>query len=515
MVKMSRQQFDTFLPSGSVEERSAIFHHQSEPMLSPKGLDPRGVPGYIPTPYQQTVDYMNCRPASNPNTNYSITPTQTFNGALISPPISRTCSSDSNTELVQDWRAYTRKLREQFAKEREHMATDRVLSDEIMAEERALWDRERDVYERRIAELESKLSVLSNPTSPDTNNKNASASKTGSRDQSPSQRPPFRRAYTNLSNGSSNDSFKGVPQESGRNPDGSPFYAPSSRNPSRTFGSVAEEVGIDDLPGALEIPITVTSHQLTQSDFGLHSPDSRKGSREGSIIGDSIDISLIQPGLEGVPIKNTAVSPMFAAKNFSPSGSTMSPSKFSPSTVPPPRPRGQQTSPPRKSCAELIKAPEDRRLTMHAGHTPSHSVTKFDLESGNATPTQLQPNPVHPPDVVEPLELNASNPEDPALTGPLGLTNDVPGDGIFLATLTSKLEEVIETMPQSDTDSEISGPVISDHLMLKTALVAIGRKSSIDSPVDDENEGPTRQADDIPILRLKPSTNFGRPLGSL
>lgn len=69
--------------------------------------------------------------------------------------------------MIEDWRAYTKKIREQAEGERKHMAQDRERIQEVQAEERALWDTERTALmgtitdqNRRIAELEREVESL-------------------------------------------------------------------------------------------------------------------------------------------------------------------------------------------------------------------------------------------------------------------------------------------------------------------------------------------------------------------
>lgn len=156
---------------------------------------------------------------------------------------------------------------------------------------------------------------------------------------------------------------------------------------------------------------------------------------------------------------------------------------------------------------------------MHAGHTPNHSVISFELgDSGLTTPKASVRNSESEV-VVERVQVLV---EDPELKGPLGLINDAPEDELFLAALTSKLEEVAENAVSevsevSETSEEsVAEQEMNDSEMLKTALHAIGRGSRCGFQ-EDEGCGltPGASTDDIPVLRLKQSTNFGRPLGSL
>lgn len=342
---------------------------------------------------------------------------------------------------------------------------DRARVEEVMAEERALWDREREILKARIAELEGQLEKTN-----------------GSGTFIPHQTLNHRQSSSNIGGHGftsppsvSGSIDRSVPQESGRNADGTPFYAPAPQNPSRTFeASETSDLRVDSITAPRESAIRVTSKELTSSDFGVQSPPS---SHDLETIPEtpteSIDISHIQPELEGVAIKASAVSPTFAAKVLSPANSN-SPAKLSPNIKPPPQDKTLKT-------LEVIHSPEDKRLTMHAGHTPNHSISKFNL-MGDQTPTQE-----HHEEATHQLDGHAERMDDgdKELSSPLGLTNDSTADDPFLAALVEKLEEAKKS--EGVSPSSEAGSATSERA--------------------DKEEGPR--------LRLKPSFNFGRPLGSM
>lgn len=525
---MATQQPDHFDAAYHMEQPEPLERqHHSESPVSPNGLTlPGGAPAYINQSSSKNIPSSQNFPNDLPSPPSTIktspsalSPHYYQKGRLVSPPISRSTSlNGKGVEQVDDWREFTKRQREQFLGEKAHMEADRARAEEVMAEERTLWDKERAFYEERIAELEAQLAAFTGPS------QRSAVSATTSPPVDAAQKAPVQQCPSiasdpTTSRGSNLGSplSRTVTQESGRNPDGSPFYAPAPRHPSRTFESTSTiDQRVDDMFTPHETPLRVTSKELSESDF-QKSPDSGEqfSPREDTVIGDSIDISLIQPELEGVPIKSSAVAPTFAAQIRSPSGTTMSPSKFSPDIAPPARPsqsydRHSPTLGPRKT-KEIIKQPEGRRLTMHAGHTPSHSVIHFDLgDSGVTTPKTSAPGPESIATVVEQDE---SPTEDPELSGPLGLTNEAPEDKQFLAALTSKLEEVAE----SERTEKLDEQELSDGQVLQNALRAIGRVNGTRRDDDEEGEGLVAVAstDDIPMLKLKQTPNFGRPLGSL
>lgn len=393
---------------------------------------------------------------------------------------------------------------------------------EVIDEERALWIKERNVLRAQISELEARLR---NPTSNDYFSASTGSSRShilsprgvnSSKEISPSMR---------VTSPSSN-----IPQESGRDADGRPFYAPAPRNPARTFSvSETKELRLDDISGSGENAIVVPSKVFTPSHFGVQSPEEPHSVPETPT--DSIDISLIQPDLEGVPIRASAVAPDFVARVLSPQHA------LSPLKSPTIHPHGHQerslSAPqPKLPTLEVIKQPENRRLTMHAGHTPNHSISKLDLlaESGSATPTQnliTQHDPPHGDPEEEKQEEKKENQEDqekqqhhheapeaPAAPGPsevtnpdatahdhwdenedgdvplkgqLGLTNNGAKDEVFLAELVKKLAEEARRSEEASPDE------------------------SVTSPLEDDDG----KDDDMPILKLKPTFNFGRPMGEV
>ncbi|RDL41493.1 uncharacterized protein BP5553_01472 [Venustampulla echinocandica] len=520
---MSKHPSDSFLSSGAVDTPWSTFNPRPGSGISAAAGIPRTVPEatFVPSAH------------SNSNSDASTSPTAIMqsrspNGQPISPPKTRSCSADDNiAALIEDWRVYTQNLRSQHEGEKAHMIADRTRMEEVMAEERTLWDLERENLKAQIRMLEA-----------------ATAREGGESAFSPPvigyKSPPHGRNHAlsiaSMSSnaisvsGSVDSSSRAIAQESGRNADGTPFYAPAPRNPSRTFSSSeTSELRVDSITSPRESAIRVTSKELKSSDFGVQSPLA-SGELEliPEIPQETIDISHIQPDLEGVQIKASAVSPTFAARVLSPdySPSRLSPNSHSKSNrTDGSPPSGSRSRSPEEIAAEkemktleIVSEPFHRRLTMHAGHTPNHSITKFEFlggsgsgggESGNETP---RGNPatdhLHHPSLATGLDEDGSvnvdvddeDQGDRELTGPLGLTNDSIMDDSFLAQLIPKLEEARKTSSASPSTESASGSSVSAE--------NTSRRSSRLS--DDEDD----LKDDGPVLRLKPSFNFGRPMGS-
>ncbi|SPQ19745.1 33a8d350-5139-446f-8693-bfcd99411a06 [Thermothielavioides terrestris] len=190
-----------------------------------------------------------------------------------------------------------------------------------------------------------------------------------------------------------------------------------------------------------------------------------------------VDVQDIHPELEGIRIKASSVRKATFTDSASSNGSKTAGLAGSPpsaSTVQ--RGRKEQT-------LQVLAAAEADRLTMHAGHTPSHSLSDLASVPSSGTGTQTSSNgtatPTMPHEVgtTDPAPAKASkeqpasqaandphpllrpsdahgqptddHPEpmfepthDPQLTGPLMVRNMPAHDEIFFQALTDKLEEV-------------------------------------------------------------------------
>ncbi|APA10876.1 hypothetical protein SS1G_03460 [Sclerotinia sclerotiorum 1980 UF-70] len=472
----------------------------------------------------------------------------------ISPPHTRSASAENTAaQLIEDFRRYSHKLRDQYEGERAHILADRQRAIEVIAEERELWEKERGMLISRIRDLENRLVSKGEILSPtgvfNLDLASFGFSPAGNMFTSPTGVPIIKgppKVTASPSGSGSTDSKKSshghqeIKQESGRNADGSPFYAPAPQNPTRTFSTESESLRVEDIHAPRQTPIQVIQ-ELTPSDFvgssQYVSPEvadshhfnvhwEKDGSSNGDIIGaDSIDISQIAPHLEGVPIKASAVDPVFVAQVLSPRSASP---RLSPNVRPPGRDIGS-------TLGKAHLESENKRLTMYAGHTPNHSISRFsDLvkesqeSEGDETPRgfsgHLHRGSLAPiPDEDERLALDGIKPDeedeevhDRPLTGLLGLTNVPARDEIFLEALTEKLEEVKNSRPGSkETSPSASVGSLSPILEMKRP-----RNRSIGGGGEDgrgmEGEDDEDEDEDEPVevkLKLKSSINFGRPMG--
>ncbi|KAI9163538.1 hypothetical protein HJFPF1_05155 [Paramyrothecium foliicola] len=281
-----------------------------------------------------------------------------------------------------------------------------------------------------------------------------------------------------------------------------------------------------------------------------------------------IDVQEIDPKLEGIPIKATAVQ----KSTFS-----ETPDKASPATSPPATAEARSTEPirpmPMKRASskdhtlQVLAAEESRRLTMHAGHTPNHSLSLFPTisatENNNTngpsegtTPTadapsapgerlarlglksdpeEDEPEPKHPSitDPDAPLPIGADEEpipplepvDDIPLKGPLMVKNIPAQDELFWAQVNKKLEPIsqgqnaLPTVVQACIDDhQDTAPSNLNAAQPQAVPVApVGGDASHDvrseSGTEDERAPRESKAEaDVP-LKLRSTTNFGAPFG--
>ncbi|OLN86018.1 hypothetical protein CCHL11_05249 [Colletotrichum chlorophyti] len=261
-----------------------------------------------------------------------------------------------------------------------------------------------------------------------------------------------------------------------------------------------------------------------------------------------VDIQIINPQLEGVPLK----APAIQKSTFTDSGVTPDNSKNSSRN---PSPTGEsgnsRRSPTKEQTIQVLAAPEIDRLVMHAGHTPSHSLSHLgtapDTEvataadgTGGSTPTlaptDMSSNPatlydvrarddssdVQDDDGTEEPQPTLEAKDDVALKGPLMVRNIPAHDEIFFKKLSEKLEDVsrgsdaVPTCMKESTENLLDGPSEEKEntITIKSDADAASDKGlSADEGDGSDTQGKPQEVD-IP-LKLKKSTNFGAPLGSM
>ena len=163
---------------------------------------------------------------------------------------------------------------------------------------------------------------------------------------------------------------------------------------------------------------------------------------------------------------------------------------------------------------------------MHAGHTPlARDFEPLNLDgatSGRSSDTQTPTGPAPEQHSDEPHEIEIKPPserhdsyfpslsppesiidEDPALKGPLSLTNEATGDKMFLSELDTKLLHAAHASEVAiETPSESNGSETSNF----------DGQEKVDGGKEGEIAFEQPEQEEEPKLRIKRSMNFGSQL---
>ncbi|TLS21824.1 uncharacterized protein PpBr36_09328 [Pyricularia pennisetigena] len=282
-------------------------------------------------------------------------------------------------------------------------------------------------------------------------------------------------------------------------------------------------------------------------------------SREGTPV-PTIDVQIIHPDLEGIPIKKTAVERSTFTDTETSRTTSKSGSARSSPPLPSSSPDGARSRPQEKDILKVLAAPAPQRLVINAGHTPNHSLSILPSaattaahttasSSGEVTPTTTAPDGClsrgsagkskqvdESSDStitvgadaagVEPSDMGSLTPPegDQPLKGFLGIRNQPAHDEIFFRKLDRKLEaiksegDVVPTVLKN-ADESLDGA----NPLVETATGAdIVNNGQVGSEQQPEASGQGSQSCsgsdteelnlEIP-LKFKKSNNFGAPLG--
>ena len=346
---------------------------------------------------------------------------------------------------------------------------------EVHSEERALWHIERAELHEKIAQLEASLRRYLSFS-------------------------PAHLASPIGQEGSGGDgsiwdflSADG-PRHSSTTETGDEVWRPRANvKPTRTFPDTPNQAAKSEnqLPSITE-DAGISSRKRSQETFIENKSATHKASISGSQIDSNLDGINFKPGgLTPATVKNI-MTPQ------SPSPQSPSPSKATPGTIDLP-------------STGLLAS--ENQYTKDAGHTPLARRTNLSTDgaasahsSQASTPTQpeMERPPLEPrtTSVKVPSERSESyfpvveansGDDDPALTGPLGLTNDQGEDKLFLKELDSKLSRAARS-------ESLEPPTVADPPILD------------DSTNDKERE--FDQPEEEPKLRIKRSMNFGSAFGA-
>ncbi|KAI1851988.1 hypothetical protein JX266_002841 [Neoarthrinium moseri] len=433
-----------------------------------------------------------------------------YHSRVISPTLAPLNESpEQASHHLQRVLLQNRRLLENWEAERAHLEANRSRAEEIYKEERAIMDEDRLIWaekeaqylttiselERENAELRESLARYTNRGSRDSAVAGMGA---GSSDMSDVSAVEFRLTSDSVSPGTTP-----IPGLGHTMPESHPFEP-------------------------LDPRMQGTSPQ--------NSPNEAPSSSQEKI--PSIDVQEVHPDLEGIPLKTTAVK-----KSTFMDGKPPSPPLSGSNATGPNSNQGSPSSRSKTSPAELVmealQAPEASRLTMHAGHTPNHSLSTFQSavatdasntagSSGASTPTHSQrytdikgksiaeagiTGKDGQQDTVEghPDALLRPSDDDRELSGPLSLRNQQAFDEIFLGKVADKLQDSIQSDNATPTvlKTGLSEPEDgSSYFPQPKAVVGDDDSAENDQPSQPDEAG------EIP-LKFKNNSNFGAPLGTL
>lgn len=471
---------------------------------------------------------------------------------------SRTTSADSGASLnslyaqkMATLEKQNASIRQAWENERKYLEANRARAEEVYLEERMVWDAERAILLEEIAQLKSMAAgthtsfgmpegdqgVISirggGDSSASTNALDSAAPSSASSQQelgltqTTACQSKASRVLARLVNGASGPS---PPLGARISPSQQPLYThqPRSHAGSPNQGSsdvILSHESKDDTP----VPI--------------------------------IDVQIIHPDLEGIPIKKTAVERTTFTDNdgshvTSKSGSAKSSPRLMSSS-----PDGARSRPQEKDVLKVLAAPEPQRLVINAGHTPNHSLSILPTavttvahttasSSGEVTPTTTAPDGCFSressglnkmigiaaqPLAPEPFGMGPLTPpdDDQPLKGFLGIRNQPAHDEIFFRKLDRKLEaiksegDVVPTVLKNAEES-----VDDDGTAIENATSVDGatehgsgdgpHKQRLDADKKSDSGGRESRSSngsedeelnlEIP-LKFKKSNNFGAPLG--
>lgn len=235
-----------------------------------------------------------------------------------------------------------------------------------------------------------------------------------------------------------------------------------------------------------------------------------------------IDVQEYHKDLEGIHLKENFVKMETFIDTPSSAGS-----KDSSGRVSPPQDTEDSKALARARSIRALQADASSRLTMHAGHTPTVSLsiahtetTNTVVSSGSNTPTltngdgalssdgndrreSVEPAEPVPTCVDQDPAIMEPSDEDPELKGPLTLRNMPAKDELFLRRLSDKLEKV--------TSGEDATPTVLKHPDDEDDTDA---EISTQKPNIESEGGDTEGTEDTIELRIRQtSSNFGKPFG--
>ncbi|KAK7754573.1 hypothetical protein SLS62_003356 [Diatrype stigma] len=451
---------------------------------------------------------------------------------MSSPSQSTSPERSSNPALAHQLKRVVqqnRRLLENWEAERAHLEANRARAEEVYKEEREIMDEERAIWVEERTQLENAVLEWKRRA------EMAESERDNARKEVDALRKQcdiYRRLSGSTRGGASSNST------------GTPTATGSASSDS--LGGRRTSVQFKD-PTPILSPLT--GHPFPGPGLGVTMPESKPfepldprmqsaspPTATPSVEQDrvpSINISDVIPGLEGIRVKRPALErSTFTDEKISSSSASSSKSES---------PNSKGRSNPAQLTKQVLEAPETSRLTLHAGHTPNHSISLSRLQtaqttrapntadsSGAATPTQEPtesnvsggqhaqadadatsglapaPAPALAPeetyDDEEPMGHMDPSEGDRPLEGPLQLRNRPASDEPFLRRLSDKLEDFIRNNDTTPTvlrgvDVASPSPVQSPPLQASEAGTSQSEDAgaAVSTGIDDDKD------DDIPL----------------
>ncbi|RYP02973.1 hypothetical protein DL764_005459 [Monosporascus ibericus] len=467
--------------------------------------------------------------------------------SLSSPSQSASPEQASVQSLAQQLRRVVlqnRRLLENWEAERAHLEANRARAEEVYKEEREIMDDERIMWAEEKARLEKELLEW----------KRRTELAEADRDAALVESDALRRAAEALRH--QRDHYHRLTVQGGRasgSSDASPAAtgSGSSGSPGDRTALVAFKLptdGVSPLTGqpfpGLELGATMPeSKPFVPLDPRMQSASSTSASpdTERQRV-PSVNISEVIPGLEGIRVKKPALEkPTFTddKPSSAPTGSEKPTPSASNNDTPDVKPRPTSA----EIAKQVLKAPEDLRLTMHAGHTPNHSISLSRLQtaqstqalntadsSGASTPKQEQSEAgltgarEDQGDANAAAVLQVAGDDDASLgqmdpsegdrpmKGPLQLRNRPASDEVFLQKVFNKLEDSIKSNDVTPTVLRSTSPTSPPP---QSPPQHVSDDAEVGAEADSGEAG-SADADDIEAdvtLRIRKTTNFGLPFG--
>ncbi|KAB5546996.1 hypothetical protein GE09DRAFT_196678 [Coniochaeta sp. 2T2.1] len=448
--------------------------------------------------------------------------------------------NSSHVQMIRRLIQQNGRIREAWEAERKYMEANRERVEEVYKEERALMEEERSEWEYEKEALLKKIELLQQQVA------GLCGYRGPKNDVSAKTKPRYGNADWNLSpdsmRSSASSQGSALPaQRNGGLPTGGDLLQRAS---SQQLQSISDAPHHPSNFGTNPTSRLSPSMQPESSPFipmalnnnGMASPPAEDASPV-----PIVDVQEIIPTSEGIPIKASAVQrTTFSDGPHSPPASK--PSSRTPSPPADPSKLGVPGKTVKEETLQVLAADEVDRLTMHAGHTPNHSLSVLPTvtattasSSGESTPT-LQPGdmtdsnatasaaePTDPPntrksetrdghsDYPEEAVLDAG-PEDAPLKGPLMVRNMPAHDEIFFKQLSDKLEEV-----SKGSDASVPAvlrDVLDEEESTETKPANGPDNAAAETASSDKSSPRSREEQEVDIpLKLKRNNNFGAPFG--